>query len=99
MFKCRAVVKDILTQCPETRDNDNLLILKVWAVQQPELRMNYVTFIDFSHLLLANKVFDPDKITRARRKWQETVGRLRGIKYYTRQGMSQEEAKRELRNW
>lgn len=77
-------VKRILEKIPETRDNDQLLILKVWAVENPALRNDSHSFKLFATQLLENKYTNSDTITRCRRKLQEKHPELRGEKWNDR---------------
>jgi len=82
--KLEVVVEKILIKFPDTRDNDKLLILKVWAAQNPRLRNKDFTFLDFATAYLNNDYADSESITRARRKLQENNDSLRGKKWYER---------------
>jgi len=98
-LECKAMVKDMLEQCPETRDNNNLMILKIWAKQEPYLRHGYFTFVDFSKLFLDGKFHPTNTILRYSRKWQEEVARLRGKEWNERHGIPVDEVQTEMRNW
>lgn len=98
ILKVSTVVKKILVNAPDTRDCDELLVLKVWAIQKPLLRSdkNY-TFIDFSKAFLNKELFSVGSITRCRRKLQEEIPSLRGKNYKSRQD-HQEVVKSDLKD-
>ena len=80
------IVERILENEPDTRNSDELLMLKVWAEQRPELRSIGYTFGEFAHLFLNTKALSKmESITRCRRKVQEQRPELRGTKYIHRQ--------------
>ena len=85
----QVLVKSILTEFRPARDNDNLLILKVWASQNPSLRGN-TSFVEFSRGFLNGTYASAESITRARRKVQELNEDLRGIKYDSRKSNEKE---------
>ena len=77
-------VKSILLADEKSRDDDNLLVLKVWGEANPNLRNPNFSFIEFSKGLLNNKYPNFDTITRARRKIQEEFPNTRGKNYAAR---------------
>jgi len=79
-------VKNILLEFPETRDNDRLLLLKVWAMQEPKLRdPNFPFRIGFGVPFVSGKFVDPESVRRARQRIQEELPHLRGEAYKGRQ--------------
>ena len=82
--KVEPIVKRCLEKVPETRDNDTLLILKIWGVENPMLRNKDHSFIEFSKQLLDNQYTSSETITRCRRKLQEKHPELRGEKWKKR---------------
>ena len=80
----KQTVEKILRQYPETRDNDRLLMLKVWAVQNPQLRLSDFTFWSFAKDFINAEYTDPESIRRARQKLQEEIPELRGRSYHQR---------------
>ena len=68
------IVTRILTTHVETKDNDKLLILKVWADKNPSLRGEF----------LKDGFPDPATITRSRRKLQQKHFYLRGHSWEAR---------------
>jgi hypothetical protein len=89
-----AKVKEILTQLPETRDDDRELVAAFWRIEQPML----FAFRNAEAVLraLINKdISDPDDITRARRKVQQLCPELRGTTWKQRQRYNAEEEVRE----
>lgn len=83
ILKIKDVVKRVLEDHPETRDNDRLLILKVWKEQHPSLIDT--SFRDFSVMYLDKKFMDTESIRRSRQKTQEQHPNLRGRNYVLRQ--------------
>ncbi len=93
--QAQEIVERVLTSYPQTRDNDQMLILKVWAVQNPALRGKEFSFIDFSRGFLDGDYHKTESITRARRKAQEENPELRG-KNYIKRHEHQKDVKKEL---
>jgi hypothetical protein len=88
-------VEKILTESPEARDNDNLLILKVWAMQNPHLRNKKFTFVTFSRGYVDGFYHPAESIRRVRQALQKEFPKLRGKKYEERH-KHQESIKEEL---
>ncbi len=82
--KIKDTVKEILLNQPETRDDDFLLILKVWAEQNGELRNAEYPFIKFAADFLKKEYAHFESIRRMRAKLQEEHQELRGNLYYKR---------------
>jgi len=74
-------VKVILTNYPETRDNDRILMLKIWAYQNSELRHLDYMFLHFARGFINGEYADPESIRRSRQKIQEQHPELRGEHY------------------
>ena len=92
-------VRRILINHPETRDDDRLLCLKVWAEQNPNLRSPYTSFYGFAQDFLSEKYADTESIRRTRQKLQNQHPELRGRNYMARQAASltmQKEMRRQL---
>lgn len=90
IIKIKDTVRDILIDCPATRDNDRLLLLKVWAVQYPRLRDTHFAFVHFSNLLLSGKLADSESVRRSRQKLQQDNPELRGGSVGIRSDFAQE---------
>lgn len=88
--KLEVIVEKLLIHQPQTRDNDKLLILKVWAYQNPQLRDSNYNFTNFAVNYLNGLYADSESITRARRKLQENNPHLRGEKWYERHQEAEE---------
>lgn len=86
----KETVKQLLTTFPETRDNDELLALKVWALEEPRLRDTSYPFKQFGDLFMQQKFSATESIRRARQKVQEVNKELRGTKYQGRKFHSAE---------
>jgi hypothetical protein len=80
----KEVVKRCLIQVPETRDNDKLLFLKIWAHQNPKLRDSNFSFTEFSKGFLEKKYAEPASISRVRQALQAEHKELRGKLWYIR---------------
>ena len=91
-------VKRLLVNRPKTREDDNLLILKVWCIQNPALRTNVnFTFTQFGIEFIKKEYASTESIRRARAKLQEEFPELRGNNYKNRQD-HQESVKEDLRS-
>jgi len=88
-------VKRLLFVEPKTRDSDELLILKVWEKQNPNLRN--ISFVLFATGFVNKKFASPRSISRARRKLQQEFKELRGNNYIKRMN-HQEQVKEDLRH-
>lgn len=89
IIKIKPTVERILKEFPDTRDNDRLLLLKVWAEQVPELRNNF-SFVDFSKIYLSGKLVDTESVRRSRQKIQEQQPQLKGNFHHKRKESEQE---------
>lgn len=81
MSSIKNAVKYFLTKYHGTRDNDRLLMLKVWAGQNPRLRDRNYSFVDFATDFITGHYADPESIRRSRQKLQEQHPELRGGGY------------------
>lgn len=93
-LQCNKTVRAILTLYPETRDNDNLLLLKVWETEDPELENKFYTY--FSNMFLSGKLSHFESVRRTRQKLQQEYPHLRGKRYIERQTKQKEETEQEL---
>ncbi len=75
-------VYPLLVAYPRTRDDDRLLIVKIWFQESKS-----DTKADFFREFINGELSFPDTITRARRKIQETHRGLRGEKWERRHEM------------
>lgn len=91
------VVKQVLFDEVDCRDNDLLLILKIWAYQNPNLRNTTFSFVEFSRGLLNGLYAKPESITRCRRKLQEKYVVLQGKTWVLRHDL-EEEVRSEIKN-
>ncbi|KPL08379.1 hypothetical protein AMJ86_00695 [bacterium SM23_57] len=80
----KRLVAYLLEHAADTRDNDRLLILKVWAHQNPRLRETETSFLEFAIDFKTGKYADPESIRRTRQKLQELNPLFRGKKYRAR---------------
>jgi len=79
-----AMVKNILTMRPETRNNDRELVAAYWRTEQAML-FQFRNAEAVLRALINKDLSNPDDITRARRKVQELNPELRGDNWKTRQ--------------
>lgn len=89
IVKIIPTVKELLMFQPVTRDNDEMLILKVWAEQVHELRSRNYKYIDFARLFVGGRLHKPESIRRTRQKLQEEFPELRGKSYHARHNHQQ----------
>ena len=94
ILKIAPTVAYVLQNNISTKDNDNLLLLEVWARQTANGIKSYSAF---KKLLLGEKITTPETITRTRRKLQEKYPELRGELYEKRKHIEQL-VKNELQN-
>lgn len=94
----KVVVLDMLTRFPETRDNDRLLMIYVWCIQNPLLKPFGFPFRDFANEFIYGHYADPESIRRTRQKIQEQHPELRGKSYTRRTSQLQEEMREEMRD-
>ena len=91
--KCKDIVVDILTELPETRDNDILLMQGVWRKQMEFYGVQNLDDqpIWFLFKSMRNKrVSHPSSIKRVRAKLQEQCPNLRGESYNKRHKLQKE---------
>ena len=77
MNQIKIIVHRLLEEQPALRDNDNLLMSKIWKQQS-----NIFNFFDRFE---SGKLHSPESIRRARQKLQEENEHLRGELYDVRQ--------------
>jgi len=73
----------VLKESPATRDDDRLLLIKVW---QAESKATFIS--EFFYELSRGKISHFETIRRARQKLQEKYPSLRGEKWEKRQKMA-----------
>jgi len=71
-----------LNEDARTRDNDNLLIAKIWYNEME--RSDNITALDFLKSFSVGKFTSAESIRRCRQKLQEQYQGLRGISYMQR---------------
>lgn len=87
MNQIKLIVHRLLEEQPALRDNDNLLMSKIWKQQS-----NIFNFFDRFE---SGRLHSPESIRRTRQKLQEDFPHLRGELYEVRQ-KRQEKVKQEL---
>lgn len=93
----REKVKELLLNHSDTRDNDFLLILKVWGEQNPELRNKDYSFVQFAIDFKEGKYAHPETIRRNRPYLQNKYPELRGKLWYERKNLG-EQGRLEINN-
>jgi hypothetical protein len=73
-------VEILLTKFPELRDDDKLLVTKMWfyELKKYEVEPSLMTAMQFFEIYQQNVLSNSDLITRSRRKIQEENPELRG---------------------
>ena len=77
-------VKQVLTTNLEARDNDSILILEVWYLQNPVLNKPTVLFKGFAMQFRIGHFASTESIRRARQRLQQFHPELRGKLYKQR---------------
>jgi hypothetical protein len=75
-------VHSILSEHPEARDDDRILLSLIWAEET-----SFMSSTSFLTELMEGKITTPETITRMRRKIQEKHEPLRGDKWKIRHQM------------
>jgi hypothetical protein len=96
ILKVADIVKELLISNPKTKDDDELLTLKVWAKQNPKLRVKNFSFKEFSDGFLKGEYYKTESIRRTRQKLQQEFPHLRGKVYESRHN-HQNKVKEDLR--
>jgi hypothetical protein len=86
----RPTVFQVLLEFPETRDNDMVLITKIWDIQSAN---SIKTYQQFKDMLILGKLAIPETIRRSRQKIQEENVSLRGKSYEKRKAQEIEMSK------
>jgi hypothetical protein len=90
------MVYALLLHYPDMRDDDNLLLLRVWGEQIAKHKgvhlreVGECTMAEFKRYLLGGKLYSTKSILRCRRKLQEEHPHLRGKRYAQRHGYEQQ---------
>ena len=81
ILQCKDLVKEILTDYPHTRDNDNFLLEQVWII---ECKLKGLEINNLIYHVGNNKLHSPKSIFRSRRFIQKNHPETRGKKYLKR---------------
>jgi len=81
ILKVSEIVKKILTTDIDSRDNDELLIIKVWKKQNPKASDPRYYFSQFTVDFITGQFSKPESIRRSRQRLQELNPELRGRFY------------------
>ena len=90
MKKCKEMVTDILTEKPETRDNDILLIQEVWIKQSGYIDLLSQPVGLLFEMMKRKLLSHPSSVKRVRAKLQEVCPNLRGLVYEKRHKLQKE---------
>ena len=92
-------VKKLLAESPRYRDNDKLLIARIWweEMKSKGIDPEKATARQLMDLMVDDRVTQPDTIKRARRKVQEHFPNLRGI-IRTHRMQKQDKVKENIKN-
>lgn len=77
-------VYSVLTDFPESRDDDKVLLSNIWVRELVDQAGNIK---DFFTEFLSGRLSNPESVTRVRRKLQEQHEKLRGEKWDARHKM------------
>ena len=80
----KAKVKQLLTDLPHLRDDDNKLIANIWHKQIGKEKIKDLTAFDFLVHISEGQLINPESIRRVRQKIQEQNVLLRGKSYKSR---------------
>ena len=87
------IVADILRTDLEARDDDNILLIRVWKRQRVKENMS---FKKFKYKLIMGRIGLPETIMRSRRLLQSKHSQLRGLLYNERHD-AEESMKNQMR--
>ncbi len=81
----KSTVFEVLNTEPGTRDNDRLLMFKIWALQNKELKLDDYSLWHFAQDFINGRYADPESIRRNRQILQKRHVSLQGNSYGHRQ--------------
>ena len=81
LIKVKEVVRQLLTDEPATRDDDRLLLLKVWKRQNASIMRADYTFLHFAEAFRNKEFVFPESVRRQRAALQREFPELRGNNY------------------
>lgn len=93
ILKTTDVVKEFLNKHPTLRDDDKRLVANFWNAELKSKGVDIAMLkaSDFvKNYFLNGEITNPDTITRARRKVQETCPELRGDVWNSRKGIEKD---------
>jgi hypothetical protein len=93
MKQIKSLVRETLTHDTETRDDDNLLCLRIWEKQGSTPSMTYKAF---QAKLISGVFSSPESVGRVRRSLQERYITLRG-KLYDKRHQAEEKFKNQYK--
>lgn len=97
-MKTNEVVKELLMNHPKLRDSDNNLISTYWfkELQLKDINTKNITAFELLKMYANGKLTNAETIRRMRAKLQAEYEGLRGEKYNERNGIIQENLRKEL---
>jgi len=93
----KKTVAKILMEEPGARDNDRLLMFKVWADQNPMIRKRNPFLHEFAKDFINGEYADPESIRRTRQKVQEQHPELRGKHYKQKKTEIESEVRKKIK--
>lgn len=94
-----ALVKQILTKNPKTRDDDKMLVAVVWHHLLGAERLQTESAMWLLKKYVQGDLPNAESIRRTRQKLQEKHSHLRGEKYEQRQEKLEPAVRKEVRAW
>ena len=90
----KPLVKEVLENYPETRDDDNKLLFTVWETEKPNLK--YCSYNKFKDMVISGELSHFESIRRNRQTLQNKYPYLQGKRYNIRHTKEVAETEKEL---
>ena len=94
ILNIKNLVKEVLENYPETRDNDNVLLFRVWETENNML--DYYLYEGFKNMIINGELSHFESIRRTRQLLQSQYPELRGERYNKRKTIEKEETEEDL---
>jgi len=88
--KIQPAIHHMLSAYPETRDSDELLMIKIWEKESTYFNTIFQTSDQFATALIQGKHSNPETIRRSRQKIQQKNPKLRGKAYAKRHKLAKD---------
>jgi len=98
LLNIKQTVEKLLAKSQECRENDNRLIVSIWAAEIGHDKIDTMTATDILNKISNNELTSPESIRRVRQKLQEKNPLYRGRNYLTR-NKEQEQVKEQLKQF